>query len=162
MLNILDQIPAGLLDARPEQLEDLLGKPTLIHLPGRREEPLFLSTLLHGNEPTGFLAIQQLLKQYQNKTLPRSLSIFLGNLPAAKQNLRRLDNQPDYNRIWPGTEEPESAETRLMQQVVDEMIQRRVFASVDVHNNTGLNPHYACVNVLNTSTSNWRPCSIAS
>ena len=23
-----------------------------------------------------------------------------------------------------------------------------VFASIDVHNNTGLNPHYACVNVI--------------
>lgn len=148
MLNILDHIPEGILDASPEQLEDLLEKPTLIHLQGRREEPLFLSTLLHGNEPTGFLALQLLLKQYQDKPLPRSLSIFLGNLSAAKQKQRRLDNQPDYNRVWPGTEEPESAETRLMQQVVDEMIRRRVFASVDIHNNTGLNPHYACVNVL--------------
>jgi len=32
--------------------------------------------------------------------------------------------------------------------VVDAMAARRVFASVDVHNNTGLNPHYACVNVI--------------
>jgi hypothetical protein len=36
-----------------------------------------------------------------------------------------------------------------MQQVVDIMEQRGVFASVDVHNNTGCNPHYGCVNVLN-------------
>jgi hypothetical protein len=28
------------------------------------------------------------------------------------------------------------------------MIRRGVFASIDVHNNTGLNPHYACVNRL--------------
>nr|WP_305908135.1 hypothetical protein [Methylomarinum sp. Ch1-1]MDP4520947.1 hypothetical protein [Methylomarinum sp. Ch1-1] len=26
---------------------------------------------------------------------------------------------------------------------------RRVFASIDLHNNTGLNPHYACINKLN-------------
>lgn len=35
-----------------------------------------------------------------------------------------------------------------MAAVVDEMARRGVFASVDVHNNTGLNPHYACVNRL--------------
>ena len=35
-----------------------------------------------------------------------------------------------------------------MRQVVDIMEQRGVFASVDVHNNTGLNPHYACVNAI--------------
>jgi len=28
---------------------------------------------------------------------------------------------------------------------------RQVFASIDVHNNTGLNPHYACVRVLEPS-----------
>ena len=35
-----------------------------------------------------------------------------------------------------------------MEQVVDSMVARGLFASVDVHNNTGLNPHYACVNVI--------------
>src|SRR5579871_6312009 len=33
-----------------------------------------------------------------------------------------------------------------MWQVVEEMRTRHVFASVDLHNNTGKNPHYACVN----------------
>ena len=36
----------------------------------------------------------------------------------------------------------------MLAQVVDQMRQRRVFASIDVHNNTGLNPHYGCVNRL--------------
>ena len=36
----------------------------------------------------------------------------------------------------------------MMQQVVDAMRARGVFASLDIHNNTGLNPHYACVNRL--------------
>ena len=35
--------------------------------------------------------------------------------------------------------------------VVAVMRERRVFASIDVHNNTGLNPHYACVNRLDNS-----------
>jgi hypothetical protein len=32
--------------------------------------------------------------------------------------------------------------------VINEMQQRGVFASIDIHNNTGLNPNYACVNTL--------------
>jgi hypothetical protein len=56
--------------------------------------------------------------------------------------------QPDYNRIWPGTELPDCAETEMAQEIVSIMKKRNVFASVDVHNNTGLNPHYACINNL--------------
>jgi hypothetical protein len=34
----------------------------------------------------------------------------------------------------------------MMAEIVDIMRARNVFASVDVHNNTGINPHYACIN----------------
>ncbi|HIP67916.1 MAG TPA: peptidase M14 [Chromatiales bacterium] len=148
MLKILNKIPEELLSTPPEKLEDLLGAPTLIHMQGRREEPLFLSTLLHGNEPTGFIALQKILQKYSDQELPRSLSIFLGNLSAARHAARRLDDQPDYNRVWPGTDAADSPEKRMMKQIMDEMLSRNVFASVDIHNNTGLNPHYACINVL--------------
>jgi hypothetical protein len=146
MLNIIESPPAGLLDADPTELQRLLGGPTLLHLPGRRAEPLFVSVLLHGNEDTGYFAVRELLRRYRDMPLPRSLSIFIGNVSAAALGLRRLDGQPDYNRVWPGSEEPASAEHMLMARVVDEMERRGVFASVDVHNNTGINPHYACVN----------------
>jgi hypothetical protein len=36
----------------------------------------------------------------------------------------------------------------MMQKVLQEMRDRGIFASVDVHNNTGVNPHYACINHL--------------
>jgi succinylglutamate desuccinylase len=109
---------------------------------------MFVSVLLHGNEQTGLLAIQALLKKYQGKTLPRSVSIFFGNIQAAKLGQRRLDSGPDYNRIWPGTEQPETPESRIAQRVVEEMQQRDAFISIDIHNNTGLNPHFACINSL--------------
>ena len=144
----LDYLPEGLLEVKSKELHSILPEPTLIHLSGKHAAPLFVSVLLHGNETTGLMAIQLLLKKYKDKQLARSLSIFFGNVTAASHNLRRLDNQPDYNRIWPGTESPDCAETEMAKEIVAIMKKRNVFASVDVHNNTGLNPHYACINNL--------------
>jgi hypothetical protein len=146
LLRQYHELPDGLLSAEPEQLADLLSGPSLIHLPGRRQPPLFVSLLLHGNETTGFLAMQSLLKQYQGKELPRALSFFIGNVEAARDGLRRLAGQPDYNRVWPGSEYSDSPEKRMMAEVFDIMRERQPFASVDLHNNTGINPHYACIN----------------
>ena len=149
MLNEMSHIPDEVLSAQVQDLYDILKAPTLIHLEGIQPRPLFISTLLHGNETTGFYAIQKLLKRYQDKQLPRSISLFLGNLPAAKANQRRLDEQDDYNRIWPGSHHDDSAEKDMMQIVTNIMARKKPFASIDIHNNTGKNPHYACVNTLN-------------
>jgi succinylglutamate desuccinylase len=151
LLTQLDQLPDGFLTSHAQQLHSLLPHPTLIHLSGRIKEPLLVSTLLHGNEITGLLAIQALLKKQGERELPRALSIFVGNISAARHNLRRLEGQPDYNRIWPGTTMESSPETIMAEQVLDEMRKRKPFASIDIHNNTGLNPHYACINKLGQS-----------
>ena len=146
MLNEMQNLPEGLLDTPLEGLEALLGGPTLVHLPGRRPQPLFITVLSHGNEGTGYYAVQSLLRGYRDRELPRALSIFFANVKAASQGLRFLDGQADYNRVWPGTDNPNAEEAALMQQVVDSMQQRGAFASIDIHNNTGINPHYACIN----------------
>ncbi len=149
MLTILDRLPDGLCDGEARDLHRILPGPTLLHLPGLRAAPLFVSVLLHGNETTGLTAIQGLLRKYDGHTLPRALSIFFGNVSAAAQNRRHLDGQPDYNRVWPCADSAnDQPEHRMMQQVVDEMRMRNVFASIDIHNNTGLNPHYGCINRL--------------
>ncbi|MFO7542410.1 MAG: M14 family metallopeptidase [Thiobacillus sp.] len=148
MLSEYNTLPQGLLDLPASRLGKVLPGPALIHLPGRRTPPLFVSVLLHGNEDAGWMAVQSVLKQYGATELPRALSLFVGNIAAARSGQRRLDGQPDYNRVWPGGEDPPTAESAMMQQVVDAMRTRGVFASIDIHNNTGLNPHYACVNRL--------------
>jgi hypothetical protein len=148
MLMQYDAVPAGLLDLPATRLGEVLPGPALIHLPGRRTPALFVAVLLHGNEDTGWLAAQTVLRKYAASGLPRALSLFIGNVEAARSGQRRLDGQPDYNRVWPGGEEGHPAESAMMQQVVDAMRVRDVFASIDIHNNTGLNPHYACVNRL--------------
>jgi len=146
MLKIFEGVPDGFLDAKANELAGLLGGPSLIHLEGRRKPALFASVLLHGNEPTGLIAIQQLLRRYADQELPRSFSIFVGNVFAAEQGMRRLDGQPDYNRVWHVA--GNDAEHRMMEDVRSIMADRGLFASIDIHNNTGLNPHYACINRL--------------
>lgn len=148
MLTVYHRLPDGLLQLPATRLHEVLPGPALIHLGGRRAPPLFVSVLLHGNEDTGWLAVRTVLHKYATIGLPRSLSLFIGNLDAARKSLRRLDGQPDYNRVWPGASETGTPEFGMMKQVVQDMANRGVFASVDIHNNTGLNPHYACVNKL--------------
>lgn len=151
MLTVVDIIPDGLLECNAHDLHRVLDGPTLLHLAGHRKQPLFISILLHGNEDTGWQAVRELLIHTGDKGLPRALSIFIGNVAAAKENQRFLDGQPDYNRIWedvPGNKQ--LPEREMMRLVVAQMRERDVFASVDVHNNTGLNPHYACVRSLDS------------
>lgn len=154
MLNQIEEIPAGLLDCEASELHSLLGGPTLIHLAGARQPALFVSVLMHGNETTGWMAVRALLNKYyrQSKGAPRALSLFIANTKAAQVGVRHLPSQLDFNRVWPSSELHDSPEHQLMNQVWEIMRKRKVFASVDIHNNTGLNPHYACVNNLNSTT----------
>lgn len=147
-LTTCDHLPEGLLELDAARLHQRLSGPTLIHLPGRRPEPLFVSVLLHGNEDTGWEAMRQVLARHRLHGLPRALSLFIGNVAAARERVRRLEGQVDYNRVWPGTADAQRPEAAVMRQVLDDMARRGVFASIDIHNNTGLNPHYACVNRL--------------
>ena len=156
MLTELHNLPEGILDRDTRSLQDLLGGPTLIHLPGDRQPALFLSVLLHGNETVGWEALRALLRQrlarYGELRLPRALSIFIGNIAAAAAGVRHLPDQPDYNRVWPGSELAPTPEHDLMRQVTAILRTRGLFASLDIHNNTGLNPHYAGVNHLDHQT----------
>lgn len=143
-LSIRHDLPADILGRPAGRLHEVLDGPTLVHLQGRKKPPLFLSVLMHGNEDTGWRVLQNVLHEH-GKTLPRSLSIFIGNVKAARYGKRRLEKQPDFNRIWAGGDSPEHA---TVKEVLRTMRRRGVFASIDIHNNTGINPHYACVNRL--------------
>lgn len=145
----LDRVPDGLLERPASALHHQLNGPTLIHLKGREKRPLVVSVLQHGNEVTGWEAVRRLLKNHLPlQNLPRSLLILIGNPLAAKHRLRRLDDQPDFNRCWPGGTQVDSSYTRLFRQIHDRMRELRPLAMVDIHNNTGLNPHYAAVNLI--------------
>ena len=147
-LNILDHIPNGFFEAEPEELHQLLGGPSIIHIEGKSDKTLFLSSLLHGNETSSFTVLKDILEPYKSCPPPKSIIIFIGNTEAAAQGLRHLDHQPDFNRIW---EEGELAENQLAVDVMDYARTKNIFASLDIHNNTGKNPNYGCINYLDES-----------
>ncbi|MBF0107808.1 MAG: peptidase M14 [Magnetococcales bacterium] len=151
MLTIRDHFPAPLLSTPAHDLHKFLPGPTLCHLPGINPRPLFVSVLLHGNETTGFVAIQNLLSRHSGRPLPRALSILIGNVAAARDRRRHLEGQPDFNRIWCGEG---GAEFIMAGEVLSDMVRREVFAAIDIHNNSAANPEYAMVARL-------APCNLA-
>lgn len=140
-LPVRKTLPEVFLSCQASDLQSLLGGPCLIHLRGRTQQAVVVSILLHGNEVSGLTVVQKLLQQ--STVLPRDLLIFVGNTRAAEAGLRRLDGQPDYNRIWAGGQLKEHL---MAQQVLDYTASCNPVAAVDIHNNTGRNPLYACIN----------------
>lgn len=144
-LDQLDQLPPALATISVREIRSVFPNPTLIHVAGELDPPLFISTLLHGNETTSFRVLQWLEETLRGGRPRRSLMIFVGNVAAAEAGVRLLDGEPDFNRIWAHGDTPHH---RLAQEVLAFARQRGLFASIDVHNNTGRNPVYGCVNAL--------------
>ncbi len=142
MLTIRHDLPPEFADCEARDLHRILREPTLVHLPGAQEPPLFVSILLHGNEITGLLAVQEMLRRRAGRPLPRALTLFIGNVAAARYCQRYLPGQPDYNRIWCSGRDQEHEMTR---EVLQRMRARGVFAAIDIHNNTGRNPRYTII-----------------
>lgn len=145
---LFEKLPQGFLDCPADRLIDILPGPSLIDLPGRDPRPLFVSILLHGNEDGGLNAIQRLLRRHEKRELQRALLLFVGNVGAAAARMRTLPGQMDFNRVWPGTEAPEAPEAAMIRDVFDYVAVKKPFASIDIHNNTGFNPHYSCITRL--------------
>lgn len=145
MLKIINELNDKVLKLPAHRLYEELSGPTLVHLKGKKEPALFLSVLLHGNENSGWEVVKNILAKYQEQTLPRSMSIFIGNVKAARYKKRKLETQPDFNRVWREGSQPENL---MMQSILKIMQEHGIFASIDIHNNNGLNPHYACINKL--------------
>ena len=151
-LTILDKIPSAFLSISHREIKDLFDTPTLIHLKGEKHPALFISILLHGNEFSGLQIMQDILKKYQTTEgykLPREIWLFVGNVDAAQMGVRLRDGQTDFNRAWPGTLEPDSDTAILIQDVMERITREELFASIDLHNNTGQNPPYGCISIVN-------------
>jgi hypothetical protein len=133
----------GPLPASPEAFLRTLGGPSLLRLPGRdRSRTRAVSTLLHGNEPSGLRAVHAYLR---SGAVPAVDSVFfLGAVEAALAPPgfahRQLPGAADLNRCFrPPRGGPEGELARealaLLREVSPE-------ALLDLHNNSGHSPAY--------------------
>jgi len=102
-----------------------------------------VSTLLHGNEPSGLMAVHRWLRL--NVKPPVNLALFIGNVWAAREEpnftLRQLAQGRDLNRCFkaPYT----GAEGRVAKEFLDYLRQLKPEALVDIHNTSGTGPSFA-------------------
>lgn len=156
---VYNKLPEGILELPASALHQVLDGPSLIHLEGRRKRPLIVGMIQHGNEDTGWEAVRRLLKShYLFDELPRSLLLFVGNVRAARLGRRRLDEQPDFNRCWPADPEMDTTASGMFRKLMDRMLEYDPWACVDIHNNTGLNPHYAAINKIHKDNLRLAAC----
>lgn len=141
-LNEIRGLPAGIAATPAGALADVLPGPTLFDLRCPGHPPLFVSVLLHGNEVSGWDAVRGMAAALAE----RSTLLFVGNIAAARANVRSLPGQPDFNRIWgDGGSEDEGPEAQLAAELVGRVAAAKPALAIDVHNNTGRNPPYAVV-----------------
>jgi succinylglutamate desuccinylase len=149
----LHGLPDGFFDITTANIRTLFPNPTLVQMDGRDRNFLFISILQHGNEYSGLRVMQQVLAKYA-RDLPRSILLFVGNVRAAEANLRHLPEQVDYNRCWPGTLMQPCPTSLMMRRIIEIAHGLPLFAAIDIHNNTGKNPHYACISDPNGRNQN--------
>ena len=137
-LDIRREISQEILECASTELHRYLDGPTIFDL-SNNAIPLFVSTLLHGNETSGWDAVRKFIQNRDLNQPENSLVVFVGNIEAAKTEKRRLPHQNDYNRIWCGGI---SKEHCMAEQVVSYIAQKKPYFALDVHNNSGPNPHY--------------------
>lgn len=141
-LDEFDHLPAALANVSGRDLRTVFPNSALIRLEGRHRDPLVLGVMMHGDETVGLAVLKRLQAWMKSHPLPRSLLIFVGNVFAAEAGVRILPGGQDYNRVWKGGPEPEHDLARRVLEAIDATTP---FAHIDLHNNTGANPHYSCV-----------------
>ncbi len=140
-----------LLDApRPERVptavEDflrLLGRPTVIHVPGRdRTRCRVVATLLHGNEPSGIRAVHAWLRSGSEPAV--DVRVFVAAIDAALAPPgfahRALPGHRDLNRCF--FPPYEGREGRIAAGALARVREVRPEALIDLHNTTGHSPAY--------------------
>lgn len=137
-LSTYNALPDGLLECPAARLRDVLTGPTLFDLSGGRKGTLFITVLQHGDETSGWDAMRALLRA---KSAP-PLTLFVANIDAARQNVRKLPGRVDFNRSWEGGDSPEAA---IAEEVTVRAMAAEPLVAIDIHNNTGRNPPYSVV-----------------
>ena len=79
-----------------------------------------------------------------------NILILLGNPKAFYENKRFIEGQLDHNRIW--TTKESRPDNLVAQKAINHFIEHDFLCAVDIHNNTGKNPLFSCLNRLDKKT----------
>ena len=140
-LTLRDSIGRDELECEAKNLHALLENPTIFDL-SNGYPASFISVLLHGNEVTGWDAIRRYISTQDMSKPCNSMVLYVGNVEAAATNQRLLAQQMDFNRIWCGGNRPEHEHA---EKVVGYLREIKPRFALDIHNNSGLNPHYSVI-----------------
>ena len=127
-----------------EEFVRILAGPTLLRIKGKDSSRLrAISTLLHGNEPSGIKAIFRCLKEGRVPCV--DILVFVASVDAALATpgffLRHLAHQRDLNRCFnpPFDDEPGKIAEAMLAILHDEKPE----ALIDIHNTSGSGPSFA-------------------
>ena len=130
-------------DTTEQFLEQLEG-PTWVYFPGADHTRCrVISTLLHGNEPSGLHALHRWI--LANDTPATDLYCFLGSVEAAKRpprfHYRMLPGRRDLNRCFrpPYNDEEGLVAADLLHRITSVKPE----AVIDIHNTSGAGPSFA-------------------
>jgi len=135
---------ASELSATVEAFLDGLGGPVWIHVPGKdRSRTRVVTTLLHGNEPSGVRALHRWLRSESTPLV--DMVCIIGAVEAAVAPpgfyYRCLPNVKDLNRCF---REPfEGPEGRLTRTILEWLRVLGPEALIDLHNTSGRSPAYS-------------------
>ncbi|MBW2394426.1 MAG: succinylglutamate desuccinylase/aspartoacylase family protein [Deltaproteobacteria bacterium] len=143
ILRKFDRPAVGDIPAETEAFLRVLGGAAAIHVAGKdRSRSRVVTTLLHGNEPSGTCAIHAWLRSGSQPAVDAVLVV--ANVEAALATPgfahRALPGRRDLNRCFLGPWD--DAEGRLAREILELVHAQKPEALIDLHNNTGHNPPY--------------------
>lgn len=144
VLGLQDAPPASALPGDPLSFLEMLDGPVAWRVRGRdRTRTRLVTTLLHGNEPSGLVALHAWLASDPSPAV--DVVCVLANVESARLHPafthRMVPGRRDLNRCFLGPFD--DVEGRLARAVLDLVDEVAPEALVDLHNNTGRNPAYA-------------------
>jgi len=139
----------------PGSVEDWLrelDRATLLHVPGRdRSRARIVTTLLHGNEPSGVRAVHAWLRS--GVAAATDAVFYIGSVEAALAaplwSHRALPHARDANRCF--APPFEGLEGERARELIERLEAARPEALVDLHNNTGRSPAYGVGSVADAA-----------
>ncbi len=144
MLTIVNARQLNLPDS-PQRWLEQLGSSTIIEVDGEDTSCWrVVSVLVHGNEPSGFFAAYEFLK---NELIPKTnLAIVIASVRAARHSPqfthRFVPGEFDLNRRF-GNDDCHDRVTELARQITEYIRSKHPLCVIDLHNTSGNSPAFA-------------------